>query len=123
LAVQISECMVLGGFDCSTIGIVSPYRAQVKMIKHLLGNKPIEASTIDKYQGRDKDCIIVSFVRSNPRGNIGFLLNDWRRVNVVLSRAKKKAYITRFYIYVERESLIFALNKFDLQKRLVVRFT
>ncbi len=45
---------------------------------------------IAQYQGRDKECVVVSFVRSNPAGNIGELLNDWRRINVALTRAKHK---------------------------------
>ena len=50
----------------------------------------LEKSTIDRYQGRDKDVIILSFVRSNILGRTGRLLNDYRRLNVALSRAKKK---------------------------------
>ena len=58
----------------------------------------LEVNTVDKYQGRDKDCIIVSMVRSNPGRNLGDLLRwgcclksrDWRRVNVAFTRAKKK---------------------------------
>ena len=50
----------------------------------------IEALTVDKYQGRDKPCIILSFVRSNGQGNAGRLLSDWQRINVALTRAKHK---------------------------------
>lgn len=50
----------------------------------------VELYTIDKYQGRDKDVVIVSFVRSNTFANIGELLRDWRRINVAVTRAKKK---------------------------------
>ena len=56
----------------------------------LSDNSAIECNTADKYQGRDKDCIIVSLVRSNLQDNIGDLLTDWRRVNVCLTRAKTK---------------------------------
>ena len=45
---------------------------------------------MDKYQGRDKACLIVSCVRSNPKGDVGSLLTDRRRMNVLLSRAKQK---------------------------------
>ena len=50
----------------------------------------LEVSTIDRYQGRDKEAIIVSFVRSNKSGKSGRLLDDFRRINVAVSRAKKK---------------------------------
>ena len=50
----------------------------------------LEVSTVDKFQGRDKDCIIVSLVRTNCGSHIGGLLRDWRRVNVAFTRAKKK---------------------------------
>lgn len=50
----------------------------------------LEISTIDRYQGRDKNVVILSFVRSNPEGNTGRLLQDKRRLNVSLTRAKSK---------------------------------
>ena len=50
----------------------------------------LEVSKIDKYQGRDKDVIIVSFVRSNNKGKVGRLLEDKRRINVAITRCKHK---------------------------------
>ena len=55
----------------------------------MLGWNGVEVSTVDKYQGRDKECIIVSLVRSNTERRIGSLLRDWRRINVAFTRAKK----------------------------------
>ena len=49
--------------------------------------------TADKFQGRDKECIIISLVRSNTDGNIGDLLKDWRRINVAFTRARSKLII------------------------------
>jgi len=49
--------------------------------------------TTDKFQGRDKECIIISLVRSNSDGNIGDLLKDWRRINVAFTRARSKLII------------------------------
>ncbi|EQC27044.1 hypothetical protein SDRG_15158 [Saprolegnia diclina VS20] len=72
------------------IGVLSPFRSQVHYLQTHHHGPPVEISTIDKYQGRDKDAIIVSFVRSNATPTVGELLLDWRRINVALTRAKKK---------------------------------
>ena len=53
----------------------------------------VELSTIDRYQGRDKLVIIISFVRSNERGKAGRLLQDIRRLNVAMTRAKRKLFM------------------------------
>ena len=77
------------GIDQTQISLISPYRPQLKY----LANEDfadVEVSTIDKYQGRDRDCVVISLVRSNSDGVIGELLNDWQRLNVAFTRAKKK---------------------------------
>ena len=75
------------------IGIITPYNAQVDIIKKLFekNNKDltkIEISTVDGFQGREKEAIIISMVRSNPLKEIGFL-KDYRRMNVAVTRAKR----------------------------------
>lgn len=82
-----------------TIGVVTPYNGQVQLIKAMLANDQeavslveststtIEVNSVDGYQGRERDIIIFSAVRSNRRGDLGFL-TDWRRLNVALTRAK-----------------------------------
>ncbi|GCB79900.1 hypothetical protein scyTo_0016059, partial [Scyliorhinus torazame] len=76
------------------IGIIAPYRQQLKAISAVLMQdkafSAVEVNTVDKYQGRDKSVIIVSFVRSNSDGKLGELLKDWRRLNVALTRPKHK---------------------------------
>uniref|UniRef100_A0A1U7YE82 DNA replication ATP-dependent helicase/nuclease n=1 Tax=Nicotiana sylvestris TaxID=4096 RepID=A0A1U7YE82_NICSY len=73
------------------IGIITPYNSQADLIRQSVSTS-VEIHTIDKYQGRDKDCILLSFVRSseNPRNYVSSLLGDWHRINVALTRAKKK---------------------------------
>lgn len=73
------------------IGIITPYISQVKRIKELLikDNINIEINSVDGFQGREKEVVIISFVRSNKEGKIGFL-NDLRRLNVAITRAKRK---------------------------------
>ncbi|KAL3613640.1 hypothetical protein CASFOL_041714 [Castilleja foliolosa] len=89
---EVTKNLVLRGIEGQDIGIITPYNAQADLIREAV-SEPVEIHTIDKYQGRDKDCIVVSFVRSckNPRNNnSSSLLGDWHRINVALTRAKKK---------------------------------
>ena len=82
------------GLRTQDIGIISPYAAQVRLIKRLLcakysDNYGLEVESIDGFQGREKELIIISLVRSNLAGTIGFL-SEWRRLNVAFSRARRK---------------------------------
>ncbi|KAF3939552.1 hypothetical protein ABW19_dt0210524 [Dactylella cylindrospora] len=91
---QLVEGFLHCGVDAKEIGVVSVYRSQIKAIQHLLhGHPSVEMHTADKFQGRDKDCIIISLVRSNDKENVGELLKDWRRINVAFTRAKTKLLI------------------------------
>lgn len=61
------------GCSPSSIGIIAPYRQQLRVINDLLARSsvgPVEVNTVDKYQGRDKSLILVSFVRSNKDGTV-----------------------------------------------------
>ena len=74
--------------------MITLYRQQIKLLTSKLFDKPqIEVLTADKSQGRDKECIVMSLVRSNETGNVGDLLRDWRRLNVCFTRAKSKLVI------------------------------
>lgn len=70
------------------LGIITPYEDQVDLIKSLLP-EGIEIHSVDGFQGREKEIIIISFVRSNKKREVGFL-DDLRRLNVALTRAKRK---------------------------------
>lgn len=72
------------GIKPENIGVISPYNGQVKKLKDRMPF--IEVNSIDGFQGREKSVIIISLVRSNKNGNIGFL-KDLRRLNVALTRA------------------------------------
>ncbi len=74
------------------IGIISPYSGQVRMIEELIIQSSndydgLEVKTVDGYQGREKEIIIISTVRSNEEGKVGFL-SDTRRLNVAITRAR-----------------------------------
>ncbi|KAK1273977.1 hypothetical protein QJS04_geneDACA012087 [Acorus gramineus] len=79
------------GIIVDEIGIITPYNSQANLIRRVVFTA-VDIHTIDKYQGRDKECILVSFVRSseNIRACVSSLLGDWHRINVALTRAKKK---------------------------------
>jgi superfamily I DNA and/or RNA helicase len=97
-----------------SIGVVTPYRAQLHLIQEELSDMTEYANTVDSFQGQERDIIIISLVRSNERGEIGFL-KDYRRMNVAMTRARLKlimigdsatlgqdAFYGRFLEYVER---------------------
>ena len=86
---DIVSNFVDSGISKNSIGIISPYTAQVQYLKKFSTLEDVEIKSIDGFQGREKDIIIVSFVRSNSQGNLGFL-QDQRRLNVAITRARKK---------------------------------
>ena len=95
---KIGKQRVLG--DSIDVGIISPYRAQVQYLKKLIKKyeffKPyrrlISVNTVDGFQGQERDVILISLVRSNDEGQIGFL-KDLRRMNVAMTRARMKLII------------------------------
>ncbi len=82
------------------VGVISPYRAQVQYLRHLIRQseffKPyrqlISVNTVDGFQGQERDVILISLVRANDDGQIGFL-RDLRRMNVAITRARMKLII------------------------------
>ena len=80
-----------------SLGIIAPYKAQIERLKEGVEinqspNLKIAINTIDGFQGQERDIIYISLVRSNEKGDIGFLSNQ-RRMNVAMTRAKKKLVI------------------------------
>lgn len=81
-------------------GIISPYKAQVHYLRHLVKTTPffrpfrksVTIHTVDGFQGQERDVIFISLVRANENGRIGFL-NDLRRMNVAMTRARMKLVI------------------------------
>ena len=89
IAVRLANDYLTAGVCEEDIGIISPYADQVKIIQE---QTPVEVKTVDGFQGREKEIIIISTVRSNDNENIGFL-KDLRRLNVAITRAKRKLII------------------------------
>jgi predicted DNA helicase len=75
------------GIPSEDIGVITPYKDHEDYLKQLIPD--VEVKTVDGFQGREKEVIIISLVRSNPQEEIGFL-EDLRRLNVALTRAKRK---------------------------------
>ncbi|ELR18126.1 putative DNA helicase [Acanthamoeba castellanii str. Neff] len=115
----------LAGLRPEDIGIISPYNAQVDRLRHALRERgipgmekremeKIEVSTVDGFQGREKEVIIISFVRSNQKGEIGFLAES-RRMNVAITRAKRSVVVV-----CDEETINHAKNEF--LKRMIEYF-
>ncbi|KAH0787602.1 DNA replication ATP-dependent helicase/nuclease DNA2 isoform X1 [Histomonas meleagridis] len=112
--------LVLCGISPTQIGIISPYRAQVHFIKEALEfqlrsaqlyfptlindieviKKQLECHTVDKFQGRDKEVVMFSAVKSNRKSSPGVHITDWQRLNVSITRAK-----TKFILVGSRKTL------------------
>lgn len=93
-----SECNVVvqkvgelleSGVHESDIAVIAPYGAQVRRLRHRIDRRGIEIDTVDGFQGREKEVVILTMVRSNDIGEIGFL-SEVRRTNVAITRAKRK---------------------------------
>ena len=116
------------------VGVISPYRAQVQHLRRLIAKsgdlKPfrhlISVNTVDGFQGQERDIIIISLVRANEEGQIGFL-RDLRRMNVAITRARMKLIILgdsgtltrhpfykRLYNYVMSEVAQTQFSKYDV---------
>jgi superfamily I DNA and/or RNA helicase len=90
-AARIARSLLDSGAEPGQVGVITPYAAQVALLReHLAGEvtRGLEVGTADGFQGREREAIIVSLVRSNPAGRLGFL-RDVRRMNVAMTRARR----------------------------------
>ncbi|XP_022251495.1 DNA replication ATP-dependent helicase/nuclease DNA2-like isoform X2 [Limulus polyphemus] len=96
LVTQLALLLLKGGLEQKNIGVITPYRRQVHLLREALGAHNVcelEVNTVDQYQGRDKEAVIFSCVRSNQENSSGEILHDARRLNVAITRAKHKLII------------------------------
>lgn len=89
LVVEQVERLLAMGLRADDIAVISPYSAQVRWIREKLQSTRVEVDSVDGFQGREKEAVLISLVRSNATGEIGFLA-DTRRMNVALTRAKRR---------------------------------
>jgi superfamily I DNA and/or RNA helicase len=77
------------GVAAGDVAVIAPYAAQVRLLRDQLNVPGLEIDSVDGFQGREKEAVLISLVRSNPQGEIGFL-QDVRRMNVAMTRARRK---------------------------------
>ncbi|CAJ1339362.1 unnamed protein product [Effrenium voratum] len=105
--IHIIESVLAAGCSAEDVGVVTPYMAQVRLLRslwkarcqdlakgskkaksHFKNPRILEIASVDNFQGREKELIVFSAVRNNSSGRVGFLA-DWRRLNVMLTRARR----------------------------------
>jgi regulator of nonsense transcripts 1 len=86
----VNDLLAPGDLTPEDIGVISPYAGQVRLIRSMIDDviEGLEVKSVDGYQGREKEIIVLSTVRANDAGKVGFLSN-YRRLNVALTRAKR----------------------------------
>ena len=121
LCTQLVQALLTTGIPAADLGLITLYRSQLALLKHNLRHQhpPVEMHTADKFQGRDKEVVILSLVRSNESLNVGDLLRDWRRVNVALTRARTKLLIVGSKSTVKGNELLAKCVKFMDQRNWV----
>nr|KAF6465511.1 immunoglobulin mu DNA binding protein 2 [Rousettus aegyptiacus] len=84
------QALVDAGVRASDIAVITPYNLQVDLLRQSLSHKlpELEIKSVDGFQGREKEAVVLSFVRSNRKGEVGFLAED-RRINVAVTRARR----------------------------------
>jgi ATP-dependent RNA/DNA helicase IGHMBP2 len=92
LVLRKVRALLEAGLRPAQMAVITPYAAQARWLREQIRLAELEIDTVDGFQGREKECVIVSLVRSNQEGEIGFLA-DIRRMNVALTRARRKLII------------------------------
>lgn len=83
------QLLIEAGISPRDIAVITPYSAQVRLLRDKIDSDGLEIDTVDGFQGREKEAVVISLVRSNATNEIGFLA-DTRRMNVALTRARRK---------------------------------
>eukprot|EP00041_Stephanoeca_diplocostata_P038735 m.1547909 g.1547909 ORF g.1547909 m.1547909 type:complete len:1164 (+) comp25262_c1_seq4:305-3796(+) len=108
-----AHALVGAGLDPAEIGIITPYNGQVEALRTLLaGDFPrMEIKSVDGFQGREKEAILLSLVRSNARRTVGFL-RDHRRLNVAVTRAKRHLFVCADSVTVSSDARLATLMEY-----------
>ncbi len=89
LVIRLVRELFQSGVCANQIAVIAPYAAQVRFLRNRIDAPELEIDTVDGFQGREKEVVLITMTRSNPIGEIGFLA-DTRRTNVAMTRAKRK---------------------------------
>ena len=95
LAARAVVRLVRNGLPPDRVGVISPYRRQNTQIRQALADlapglaEQVRVDTVDRFQGGERDAVVISLAAANPQRNLGELLADWRRLNVAISRARR----------------------------------
>ena len=84
--------LLAAGLSPRELAVIAPYSAQVALLRERLSEGEVEVDTVDAFQGREKDAVLLGLTRSNGEGELGFL-NDLRRMNVALTRARRHLFV------------------------------
>jgi ATP-dependent RNA/DNA helicase IGHMBP2 len=88
-----ARALIASGLNPSELAVITPYRAQALLLRESLSDlSEVEVDSIDAFQGREKDAVLLSLVRSNAEQSLGFL-QDLRRMNVALTRARRHLFV------------------------------
>ena len=116
--VQLCKYLLMQGYEPSQITVLTGYSGQLSEMKRLMPKTVFEgvrATTVDNFQGEENDVILLSLVRSNTSGSIGFLGTD-NRVNVALSRAKHGLFVIGNFVLLEEKSRLWKKIVGDCRK-------
>ena len=123
-AVALAKYIIQQGYDASRVTVLTTYKGQLFLLKRLLKDEKkdlqnITVTVVDNYQGEENDIVILSLVRSNEKGRIGFL-NETNRICVALSRAKMGLYIIGDIVKLAGSSPLWIDIMMDLQNKSVI---
>ncbi|MCA9139295.1 MAG: AAA family ATPase [Planctomycetales bacterium] len=126
LVVRLATELLDAGIQREQIAIIAPYAAQVRWLRNRMELRDVEIDTVDGFQGREKEVVLITLTRSNESGEIGFL-GDTRRTNVALTRARRKLIVigdsatlggNEFYArmleYFEQQNAYRSVFEFDI---------
>lgn len=133
LVTQLVFALLASGVPATEIGVITFYRSQLALLRQTVkayssgaglgvaNVGQVEMHTADKFQGRDKEVVIVSCVRANETGHVGDLLKDWRRINVAVTRARSKLVMIGSAGTLAKDALLEKLLKLLESRKWVVK--